>query len=60
MSTPFDLPWSTTVLATDSSEVGYGVCEREVCSKLVTATARISEKWRYAVEGAVKARATRS
>ncbi|CAE7427144.1 DEK1, partial [Symbiodinium sp. CCMP2592] len=58
MSTPFDLPWSTTVLATDSSEVGYGVCAREVCSKLVTATARTSEKWRYAVEGAVKARAS--
>ena len=28
MCTSLDLPWSSTIVATDSSEVGYGVCER--------------------------------
>ena len=57
MATSIDLPWSSTVLATDSSDVGYGVCAREADGHLVAQTARTCEKWRYAVEGAVKARA---
>ena len=42
-------------MATDSSEVGYGVCERELPVPLVSRTGRVCERWRYAVEGAVKA-----
>ena len=52
-----DLPWSPTVIATDSSEVGYGVCERQLESIEVACVGRSCEHWRYSVEGAIKARA---
>ena len=57
MCSALDLPWSAVVSATDSSEYGYGVCERKLDVPLISRTARTCEQWRFAVEGAVKARA---
>lgn len=57
MCSALDLPWSPVVSATDSSEYGYGVCERKLDVPLISRTARTCEQWRFAVEGAVKARA---
>ena len=56
MCTSLDLPWSSTVMATDASEVGYGVCERQLDSDRVALIGRTCEQWRYSVEGAIKAR----
>eukprot|EP00439_Symbiodinium_sp_Y106_P021708 s7921_g2.t1 len=49
-------PWDTTVSATDSSDTGYGVCERHLPAPAVARTARTCEAWRYKVAGAIKAR----
>lgn len=57
MCTSLDLPWSPTVMATDSSEVGYGVCERQLECGEVANIGRICGQWCYAVEGAIRARA---
>ena len=57
LSTSWALPWDATVSATDSSEVGYGVCERSLAPTFVAECGRPCEQWRYSVEGAIKARA---
>ncbi|CAE7949002.1 unnamed protein product [Symbiodinium sp. KB8] len=57
MCTSLDLPWSPTVMATDSSEVGYGVCERQLECGEVANIGRTCGQWCYAVEGAIRARA---
>ena len=49
-------PWDTTVSAADSSDTGYGVCERHLPAPAVARTARTCEAWRYKVAGAIKAR----
>ena len=56
MSTPLACSWDPTVTATDSSETGYGVCERNLHLASVSRVARSCEAWRYQVEGAIKAR----
>ena len=48
--------WDLTVSATDSSDTGYGVCERQLPLPAVARTARTCEAWRYKVIGAIKAR----
>ena len=57
MCTSLDLPWSPTAMATDSSEVGYAVCERQLECGEVANIGRACEQWCYAVEGAIRARA---
>ncbi|CAE7297688.1 unnamed protein product [Symbiodinium sp. CCMP2456] len=56
MCTSLDLPWSPVVTATDASEIGYGVCQRHLGCDQVAQVGRSCERWRYAVEGAIKAR----
>ena len=56
MFSDIGLPWDTALTAADSSEIGYGVCERIAPAVLIADTARCCEAWRYAVEGSVKAR----
>ena len=56
MSSSMSGVWDTTVSATDSSDVGYGVCERHLPAPAVARTARTCEAWRYKVAGAIKAR----
>ena len=57
LSTSWALPWDATISATDSSEVGYGVCERSLAPAVVADCGRSCEQWRYSVAGAIKARA---
>ncbi|CAE7199591.1 unnamed protein product, partial [Symbiodinium natans] len=56
MTANLSMPWDATLTATDSSEVGYGVCERTADPAAVAGTARCSEAWRFSVEGCIKAR----
>ncbi|OLQ14569.1 hypothetical protein AK812_SmicGene1346 [Symbiodinium microadriaticum] len=57
LSTSWALPWDTVVSATDSSDFGYGVCERILDVRAVASCGRPCEQWRYSVEGAIRARA---
>ena len=52
-----ELEWSPTATATDSSDSGFGVCERLAGVDPVSELGRVSERWRYGVEGACHARA---
>ncbi len=51
-----DLPWSTSVYATEFSDTGYGVCERQLERKRVAEACRVSERWRFKFEAHVGAR----
>ena len=45
-----DLQWSSKFWATDASDVGMGVCERELSSELCGRFGRVSEKLRFISE----------
>ena len=51
------LPWDDVVLASDSSDSGYGVLERTVGAATAGRWGRVSERWRFDFEEATKARA---
>eukprot|EP00972_Heterocapsa_arctica_P017805 2630365-Heterocapsa_arctica.AAC.1 len=50
------LLWDPTVLVSDSSEVGFGVLERNVGSECAGRWGRVSERWRFDHEDATRAR----
>ena len=50
-------PWSDSLLCSDASPFGIGVCARSVDPGLVGRLGRCAEKWRYRVEDLVAARA---
>ena len=39
--------WSSTILCTDASPSGYGICEREVSAECVSDLGRWNERWRF-------------
>ena len=53
-----DLQWAPKAWPTDASDVGMGVCERELASELCGRFGRVSEKLRFISEDFVKARKT--
>eukprot|EP00973_Karenia_brevis_P062861 8740552-Karenia_brevis.AAC.1 len=50
------LPWDSDVLASDSSEAGFGVMHRVLNPQIVARWGRVSERWRFLHEDAVSAR----
>ena len=53
-----DLQWGSKAWATDASDVGVGVCERELASELCGRFGRVSDKLRFISEDFAKARKT--
>lgn len=51
-----DLPWSNMLNVSDSSHLGFGVCERPVSSQTIWEIGRVSDAWRWDFEGSVQAR----
>ena len=49
-------PWSSTVMASDASPYGLGVCQRDLNVETVRSIGAASEKWRYRAGAAVSAR----
>eukprot|EP00969_Alexandrium_andersonii_P072705 3208406-Alexandrium_andersonii.AAC.1 len=49
------LPWAGRLLATDASEWGRGVAQKDVSPELAASAGRVSERWRFA-RGAGSAR----
>ena len=45
-----DRVWGEHVLATDSSTLGYGVCERALNTDTVSLLGQAREKWRFMME----------
>ena len=53
---PLSLPWSPIVYATDSSDSGFGICQRTMGSQRVAQVGKVAESWRYSFEDCVHAR----
>ena len=51
-----NIGWTTHVTASDSSPWGFGVCSRELPVIDVKSIGQVSERWRYRLDAAVKAR----
>ena len=56
LESDMSLPWLHTVVASDASDTGKGVCIRSLDSHQVARVGRLSEKWRFRVEEAQRAR----
>ena len=56
LESDMSLPWLHTVVASDASDTGMGVCIRSLDSHQVARVGRLSEKWRFRVEEAQRAR----
>jgi hypothetical protein len=50
------LPWLPTIVASDAPDTGMGVCVRSLDVHQVARVGRLSEKWRFRVEEAQRAR----
>lgn len=50
-------PWSSRLLASDTSPCGVGVCEKEASTSTCMAIGKVNERWRFRCEESVAARA---
>eukprot|EP00972_Heterocapsa_arctica_P015352 2262258-Heterocapsa_arctica.AAC.2 len=50
------LPWLPIITVSDASDTGMGVCQRVIDPSQVARVGRLSEKWRFRVEVAQRAR----
>eukprot|EP00972_Heterocapsa_arctica_P005489 810842-Heterocapsa_arctica.AAC.1 len=51
-----DAIWDPTVIASDSSSYGIGICAKSIGSDMSGNYGRVSEKWRFMCEDAIHAR----
>jgi hypothetical protein len=56
LRTNLSAAWLTTVAAVDASESGIGICRRTIDPLEIGKLGRASERWRFQVESAIKAR----
>ena len=56
LTVDLSLGWADTVLASDASEFGCGVCELQSSPSLLAQVGRTAEKWRYQFEASSRPR----